>query len=370
MAAATVSHGDVLPDDRADILYHSYDGGGVEVEGPSVLIRKKFGDSFSATYNYYVDMISSASIDVVTQASPYKERRTQQSFSGEFLQGKTTYNGGYITSSEPDYLAKTGFFSVSEDMFGDLTNISFGFTRGWDKVGDHDHQTGITTWVGDDDRRNWQVGLSQVLTRNLLLGLNLEVSDSVGYLHNPYRSVRYLDPSVPRGYSYAPEIYPNTRTGGAGSVQLKYYLPWRAALEGSYRYYSDTWGIDADTTRLGYTQPLPRNFTVGASVRYYWQTHASFYSDLFPYANSQNYMARDRELAQFRSTTLGLTGSWEYHPTRWTWINKATLNFSWDRLHIGYQDFRDVLDTAAAPGAEPLYALDANVFQFFISVWY
>ncbi|MEW8155874.1 MAG: hypothetical protein AB2765_14945, partial [Candidatus Thiodiazotropha endolucinida] len=32
----------VLPEDRADIMYHRYDGGGVEVDGPSILVRKSF----------------------------------------------------------------------------------------------------------------------------------------------------------------------------------------------------------------------------------------------------------------------------------------------------------------------------------------
>jgi hypothetical protein len=51
-------------------------------------------------------------------------------------------------------------------------------------------------------------------------------------------------------------------------------------------------------------------------------------------------------------------------------VNKGTLNFSYDHLRIDYQDFRD--DLIAAPTAEdqPLYTLDANVMQFFISFWY
>ena len=35
----------VLPEDRADILYHLYDGGGVEIDGPSLLVRKQVGKS-------------------------------------------------------------------------------------------------------------------------------------------------------------------------------------------------------------------------------------------------------------------------------------------------------------------------------------
>ena len=42
----------VLPEDRADLLYHRYDGGGVVVDGPSVLVRKKFADTVSVVANY------------------------------------------------------------------------------------------------------------------------------------------------------------------------------------------------------------------------------------------------------------------------------------------------------------------------------
>ena len=74
----------VLAPDRADILYHAYEGGGVEVNGPSVLVRKNIGSSVSAFGNYYVDNVSSASIDVVTQsgARAYTEERTEYSVGG------------------------------------------------------------------------------------------------------------------------------------------------------------------------------------------------------------------------------------------------------------------------------------------------
>ena len=65
---------DVLPDDRADVLYHRYEGGGITIQGPEVLVRKKIGDSLSLSASYYEDLISSASIDVKLSASPYKEQ--------------------------------------------------------------------------------------------------------------------------------------------------------------------------------------------------------------------------------------------------------------------------------------------------------
>jgi hypothetical protein len=368
-ALVAVGRADVLPEDRTDILYHRYDGGGLIVQGPSVLIRKKLGDSVSVSYQYYEDFISSASIDVVTQASAYKEHRVQQNFGADYLHNNTLYSFGYISSIEPDYNSKTAFFNVSQSMFGDLTTLNFGYSQGWDVVGKVDKGI-VQPFRADANRRTYNVGLSQVLTRNLLLGLNFETDESDGYLHSPYRSVRYIDPTVLRGYSYEPERYPDTRASNAASAQLKYYLPYHAALDGSYRFYSDTWGIVANTVRMDYTQPLFTSWTLDANARYYWQTHANFYSDLFPYFNSQNFLARDRELAQFHSITLGFGADWEFHPAWPHWIEKGTMNLDVQRMLIDYQDFRNVLYTQDPAGTEPLYTLDATVLQFFISFWY
>src|SRR5210317_1949291 len=117
LMAFTAAQAGVLPDDRADVLYHLYDGGGVEIDGPSVLVRKKAGKNVSIVGNYYVDMVSSASIDVVTTASPYTEERTQWSMGMDYLHGNTTMRVNYTTSEESDFDAETVSFSVSQDMF-------------------------------------------------------------------------------------------------------------------------------------------------------------------------------------------------------------------------------------------------------------
>ena len=51
-----------------------------------------------------------------------------------------------------------------------------------------------------------------------------------GFLHNPYRSARYLDPSAPKGYAYEAEVSPGTRTSSATALRTLYYLPYRAAV--------------------------------------------------------------------------------------------------------------------------------------------
>ena len=375
----------VLPDDRADVLWHVYNGGDITVEGPELLVRKKVGDNLSLTAGYYEDMISSASIDVKLSASPYHEIRKQENAGLDYQHGKTTYSVGYIHSREPDYIADTTFYSVSQDMFGDLTTLTMGYKRAWDNVyrdecnpllPAHPIGTECPQIINDPsfharaDHRGYALSLSQILTRNTILGLNYELLTDQGYLANPYRKIRYLSPGAGQGFTLADQVYPNTRTSSAASVQLKYFLPYRAAITGQYRFYSDTWGVKAHTAQLDYTHPWKRLIFEG-SLRFYKQGHADFYSDLFPRADYQNFMARDRELAAFQSLTVGLGASYEFAVPFAKSLSKNTFNVRVDHLMIKYSDFRNALLAGTyGAGNEPLYKLNANIFQVFVSIWY
>ena len=366
----------VLPEDRADLLYHRYDGGGVTIDGPSLLVRKKFMEKFSVSANYYVDMVSSASIDVVTTASPYEEERTQYSLSVDALRGKTTYSLGYTNSDENDYEADTAYFSLSHDLFGDLTTISLSFARGWDTVQQRDADgSGVDpNFLEKTDRRTYSIGLTQVVTRNMILGATLETITDEGFLNNPYRSVRYVDPTNPGvGYSFEDEVYPRTRTSNAVAFRGRYFLPYRAAVSAQYRWFNDTWGILAHTAQVGYTHPWGQKWTFDAKYRFYTQEAADFYSDLFPRAQAQNFLARDKELSTFVSNTIGIGVTYEfpggiaYMPR---FVKKGTLNLRWDHIFFDYDDFRDIRVTGVTPGTEPLYSFEADVAQLFVSIWF
>jgi hypothetical protein len=355
----------VLPDDRADVLYHRYDGGGVTIDGPSLLLRKKFAEKYSVSANYYIDMVSSASIDVMTTASPYTEERTQGSLAVDTLRGKTQYSVSYTLSDESDYTANTASLDVSHDLFGDLTTVSFGFSQGWDEV----RKNGDNTFEETVDRRNYRFSLQQILTPQLMTGLNYEVITDEGFLNNPYRSVRYLDDSSARGFSFEPEVYPSTRTSNAIALNARYYLPYRAAIHGEYRFYTDTWGIDANTASIGYTHPWGKRWIFEAGYRWYDQSSADFYSDLFPRANAQNFLARDKELSTFTSQMFSLGATYELPSLGWDRILRSTVNLYYDHIQYRYDDFRDIT-AGGAPGTEELYGFEANVFRLWVSGWF
>jgi len=356
----------VLPEDRTDFLYHLYDGGGVAIDGPSVLVRKQVGKSTSIVGNYYVDMISSASIDVITTASPYDEERTQWSLGMDYLRGNTTMSVNYVSSVESDFDAKTYSFTVSQDMFGDMTTLSLTYALGDDLVGRSDDPT----FERENDRQQYGVGITQILTRNLITTVNFTTITDEGFLNNPYRTVRYADSGVGRGFSYEAELYPNTRTSNAVGLRAKYYLPYRAALEAEYRYFTDTWDIESHTASLAYTHPMGP-FTFTAKYRWHDQTGAHFYSDLFPREQATNFRGRDKEISPLTSQTLKFLASWEFldDPDGWGFIKRGSANFSYSLLSVDYHDFSDV-SVGALVGEEPLYQLESDIIQIYFSFWY
>jgi hypothetical protein len=357
----------VLPEDRADVLYHLYDGGGVEIDGPSILVRKKAGKSLSFVGNYYVDMVSSASIDVITQASAYTEERTQWSLGMDYLRGNTTMRVNYVSSEESDYDAETVSFSVSQDMFGDLTTLTLGYALGDDLV----RRSDDPSFERKLDKQIYSVGLTQILTKNLISTLNFETITDEGFLNNPYRSVRYFDLSGDGGYNWEPELYPNTRTSNALGIRARYFLPYRAAIEGEYRFYTDTWDVDGHTVSLTYIHPW-NDWTFTGKFRYHDQTGAHFYSDLFSRSEATNFRGRDKELSPLQSYTFKVQAAYEFlsdDGNDWGFLKKGKVTASLNMLHVDYDDFSD-LRALAPVGEEPLYQLDADIFQIFFSFWF
>ncbi|MDP9084406.1 MAG: DUF3570 domain-containing protein [Pseudomonadota bacterium] len=367
----------VLPDDRADIFYSQYKGGGMNITGESVLVRKKFSEQFAVQANYFVDKVSGASVDVLSQASVIKDERKQKSISLDYIHDKTQYNLSYMNSAERDYISSTTHFSLSQDMFGDLTTVSLGFTDSRNKIGKNEGSSfqPVVAWLGHAQSRGYEGGLSQIITKNLIAGLTLEVITDQGLLSNPYRYIRYLDPTVNLGYTAVQkQVYPNTHTSTAVETRAKYYLPFRAAASVSYRYFSDTWGIRAHTIELGYAQPISTAWIIEGRLRHYSQNSASFYSDIFPYANAQNFESRDQNLAALTSNTLGAKLTWAFKPEGFLVFKRATATLDISRIQFKYSDFRDIRDygisNGFAAGTEPLYQFNAMVYQAYVSLFF
>ena len=348
-----VARAAVLPEDRADASYHYYDGGGTEVNGPALLVRKSIGDSVSVYGSYYSDAVSGASIDVVTTASPYKDKRNEYGLGVDYLRRNTTVSFSYSYSKESDYLSDTFGLKVAHELFDAMTTVSLGYRTGHDTV-----MRNGTDFMDEVNRYQYRLGVSQVLTKRFVLNLDYEGTLEDGYLNSPYRAARLNDLLVP-------EHYPRTRDSYAFALRGVYGFSvdegqLKSSLRAGYRYFWDTWQIQAHTLEVAYQRYLGSRWIGEANLRYYSQSAASFYSDNF--TQSQTYMARDKELSTFDSYALGIKGTW------WFYRNpenqrRASLNFTGNRVYYDYKDFTDVRNGQ-------LYSFDANILQVYVSLWY
>ncbi|HEX7637865.1 MAG TPA: DUF3570 domain-containing protein [Burkholderiaceae bacterium] len=347
---AGAAHAVDLPEDRAETMYHLYDGGGTRASGPAVLVRKSMLDRASVEAGYYVDSVSNASIDVVTTASPYKETRDQMDLGVDYVTRDTLIKVSGSRSKEPDYLADTLNVDLTQDVFGGMTTVAMGFTKGDDKVGQH----GTPGWI--DTAHHWQyrLGVTQILTPRWLASVNLEAIADDGYLGSPYRVARVFGAPVP-------ERDPRTRASHALKLSATGDITpagaeHRSSVRAEYRYFWDTWNIRAHTLELGYDRYLTPRLVLESFLRYYRQGHALFYSDNA--ATETVYVSRNRQLSDFHDVSLGLTLTYTLRSVPGKYDLK--LSGGYQRMDFHYADFTDI--RTGRP-----YSFNANVMQTVLS---
>ncbi len=350
LLAGSAAQGAVLPEDHAEALIHNYDGGGVKANGPAFLVRKSLADRVSLSGNYYVDAVSNASIDVVTTASPFKETRTSFGLGADVLVRDTLISLALDRSTEPDYKADTYSLDIAQDVFAGMTTVSLGFTRGSDDVG----KKGIGFF---DRATHWQyrTGVTQILSPRWLASLNFEAIADDGYLGSPYRAARVFG-------AFVPERNPRTRSSRALEARTVGEVGdagWRTALRASYRHYWDTWDIRADTLEFGAAHTFGSRWLADASLRFYSQGKALFYSDN---ATSETlYVSRNRQLGTFKDTSLGAKLTYTFDGAAAKYGTQLTGAYTLKRYR--FSDFTDLR-------TGQLYSYDANVLQVFISANY
>jgi hypothetical protein len=334
-----------LPEDRAEAMAHVYQGGGVTASGPALLVRKSLADKVSLSATYYVDMVSNASIDVVTSASPFKETRSAYGFGLDYAVRDSLISLSGSTSREPDYTANAVSLDVSQEVFGGMSTVSLGYTLGSDRVGKKDSPE------FKDSVRHWQyrVGLTQVLSSRWLASANLEAISDSGFLGSPYRVARVFGAAVP-------ERNPRTRSSRALKLRSVLDVGSRTSVRADYRYFWDNWAIRAHTAEAGASRWFGDRWLADAFVRLHSQKHALFYSDNA--TAESTYLSRNRQLSSFHTAGLGIKLS--YSAARLAEKYDVKVNGSYELVRFKYSDFTDI--RTGSP-----YSHEANVVQMFVT---
>jgi len=350
---------EVLPEERADIGYHYYDGDGVEVDGVTMLVRKNFSSKYSLYGGYHHDSISGASPDVLAGASEYNEERDEFTLGGTYLHDNTLLDLSYTYSDEDDYESNMVNFDISHEMFGALTKVNIGASVGFDDV----ERTDLDSFEEDLDRYLFRAGISQVITKNFVMAFNYEATVEEGFLNNPYRFVFVNGVSLGSGS----EEYPDTRTGQAFSLKGIKYWQHRASTSLGYRFYRDTWDVRSHTVDLNYSQYIGNQWVADVYGRYHTQDEANFFSDNF--STPMRFMARDKELSSFDSFAVGARIRYDLFKS-YKFLRSASINLAVEYLDFDYDDYSGIDSVADVANLGSGYSFDASTIQFYFSAWY
>ncbi|MEW6683149.1 MAG: DUF3570 domain-containing protein [Nitrospirota bacterium] len=343
------------PQDDTAVGYNLYNGGGIMVQGPAMIVKKELLNRMSVKAGARIDLVSSASIDVVTQASPYKERRTEYTVGTDVLHSDVLTGITYTTSHESDYTSNTIAVAMAHDLFEKNTTLNLRFARSWDTV----EKNGDPSFGQEDANRTiYSAGVTQSLSPRWLVQVNYEGTADSGFLNNPYRSV-ILDSG-----GLAPENYPDSRTGHAWVLRTGFgFVPdsagelsigQRSSVKFDYRYYQDTFAVASHTGQVEYQRYVRNEWLLGSFYRYYRQGQASFYGDRVP--STQIYRARDKELSRFSDQWIGASLKYKPRGFHWHGLENLSVQVSYSFLMYDYDNFTD-------PRTGALYSQRAHVLH-------
>jgi hypothetical protein len=145
------------------------------------------------------------------------------------------------------------------------------------------------------------VSASHLLSRTATAGVSFDYIGQRGYLANPYRSAIV---GTPTSVGTQRERHPSARDRRAAAVFGRYYVrPTATTLVGSYRFYSDDWGIHAHTPELRAVQELGPSADLSLRYRFHAQTRAAtFYAER--YETEQMLVSDDVKLSRFTGHTM------------------------------------------------------------------
>ena len=310
----------------------------MEISAPSLFVIAPVGDQWAANLFLTTDSISGASPlyhDTLSGASGLGiddfRKAGSINFTRYFERATLRFGGAY--SSEDDYIGRS--LNVGASLDSEDRNTSYDFAVAVNRDG-IDSTNGVAE---HETRRGEQlsVGLTRVLSRSSIIAASLGFAHGTGYFNDPYKPL-------------------DKRPDGRDETTLlvrynKYYNSADAALRLSYRYYQDSWALDAHTIEAAWEQNLAHDFILTPSLRYYSQGKADFYVDppfgegFYP---NRNYSA-DARLSAFGAWDVGL--------------KLGLPEFAGWRAEVKFEFYRQKNSWALGSGSAELAPFSARTWQ-------
>lgn len=280
-------------------------------------------NGWSVSASYLVDMISAASPDFVSTASPRgHDTRHAANVAGGYKPGRFGFEATATYSDEADYTARSGSIALLGDLADKLVTPRIAYSYGHDTIGRGG--TPYDVFSHTLDVHEVSGGSSFVLSPRSLLVAGVTAGFERGDQSKPYRLIPMFAPGVDVPKAASATLVNQLRLPVRPYEQLplerdRYALALRfiqrlgaGTLRLEERLYDDSWQILASSTDLRFLFDLGSRLTVGPHARFHIQSAARFFHRVYhaetePVVKLPAFRTTDRELGPLNALTGGLS---------------------------------------------------------------
>jgi hypothetical protein len=276
----------------------------ITVNAPSVYVLAPLSSSWAIEGSAVADSVSGASPrwhTAVSGASRMHDDRKAGDVKLTHYRERSSVALGLSHSTEHDYVSTAVSLDARFSSADNNTTWNIGVGVSNDTINP------VNQLVENQHKRTRELilGVTQAWSPQDLVQLNLGLSLGKGYFDDPYKTL---------------DQRPDRRRQTALQLRWNHALADSAAtLRSSWRWYHDSFGIQAHTLQAEWVQPLNAKWTLTPLLRYHTQSAASFYRDPVydaalgePYpvgydpANPPATISLDQRLSAFGALTMGL----------------------------------------------------------------
>ncbi len=309
-----------VPAATATVRFYA-DDDHVTVVSPAAAARAPLGALTSVAVDAVVDIVSAASVDVLTSASPAAVHEVRTEVGAVVTRrvpwgAATTVAASARGSTERDFLFLGASLGAHAEFAERNTTLEVRYELERDTVGSsvdpsfsrrrHGHRLAAT--------------LTQLLDDHTVVDLIADGTATSGYQASPYRRIALERPGWPSAI-YVDEVTPTARVSLAVAARLRRELRSTWFATATYRYCFDDWALVSHTAAAEVRHRIGDRWLLGIALRGYQQRGASFYRgsyQLTPQAVAPSLRTRDRTLGPMRDLaasvtidrTLGTTERW------------------------------------------------------------
>jgi hypothetical protein len=239
------------------------------------------------------------------------------SFNRKNLRKGSSYGLKSGFSKEFDYKSFSGAISFAKEWNEGNTEINVNGQAFLDKwLGKHNDLIYPELWLGDvfgyekitDPKRNSfnaQFNFSQIINPRLIFGITAEVTYMTGLLSTPFHAV-YFDTLLVEPYKFDIERLPSSRLKFPIGFRLNYFPVDFMVIRSYYRYYTDDFGIRANTFEIETPMKLTDFLTLSPFYRFYIQSASKYFGEIYTHDPNSQFYTSDHDLSEFSSNKYGL----------------------------------------------------------------